>query len=281
MGPKWSCWLPASSQPCVAQVPCRVTCGVQSPPPSHVSQLTKAATTAGLGALPPLQRPVTPSSVAAWCVGVGCPYPVDQCSTPRSRLLCLTFLAREAQSVNLALAKAMRASATAAVPQTPAFLQEAQPGSDPAQPADSGGLALLAATSQQLCAAMRVPVPDVPLPSAQGGAPSKAALAPTHRALAKAFLTLAGRVQALLPALPPGHLTRCTPLLPPALATGPVLDILKRINNGLAADYARRRAMAVKRLNVTLQGFLWGATGTERAGEMQAAVAGRRARTAR
>ena len=48
------------------------------------------------------------------------------------------------------------------------------------------------------------------------------------------------------------------------------------LNETLAADYAVRREMLLKRLDVTVESFLWSAKAQGREAEIQGAIAGRR-----
>lgn len=65
----------------------------------------------------------------------------------------------------------------------------------------------------------------------------------------------------MLSQLPAGHLASAPSslLLDGRLATPELLSALEEVNAALRADYALRREVLIKRLDVTVESFLWSA----------------------
>lgn len=209
------------------------------------------------GAAPTAVRPTAPAldhaSALSLCRALG--YPYRRTAFP----LLVDHLAAELQRARVLLAHRAEAEGGSAAPPTAAAAAMA-PTAAPAATLDTEVLLL--------CKLLSVP------PGSEEQ---------LRRHPEKALAQVKAKLQALLARLPVAGgasvqsvLSLPAPLLPPSGATAPVLAMLTPLNQLLREDYATRRAMLLKRLDVTVQSFLWSARAQGREADILASVGARR-----
>lgn len=92
----------------------------------------------------------------------------------------------------------------------------------------------------------------------------------------KAMMQVVARVRQLKSSLPPSALATHPPLLHPSHATVEVVAMLQDLNAAFQVDYAARRALLLKRFDLTLASFLWSPRASSRTGEVEASIAPKR-----